>query len=160
MALIRQLPNSMQWCFRIFAPLTQVRGVLAICTLVAQMLASAASHPALAGEWMVICSEDGPVLMQGDISGNDTTPCPECEECQACNPASAANAVLPGHSVSRFHLVRPVGPLLSAEVLSTNPAQFWPDNRDPPLANQINTSDRTHRLSCAATPNQGGAPWT
>ncbi len=141
------------------AGLNWLRALLGICALVVQMLTPAAAHTANAGEWMVICGEDGPVLMQVSLSGDEPAPCPKCGKCEACQLVVSTGGILPVALVSRFEPKVEAIHSLPESSVGSNPAQFWHENRGPPLAH-ISLSDSARRLSHAVTPSKGGAPWT
>jgi len=139
--------------------LKRLRALMGICALILQMLAPVAAHSANSGEWMVICGADGPVLMQVQLSDDAPAPCPKCDDCKACQLSVSVGGVLSAPLTLRDLLAmtaehRPLGVSIAA-----NPAQFWHENRGPPLVQSL-ISDSLFRLSHAATLSQGDAPWT
>ena len=89
------------------------------------------------GIWIEICGEFGAEMVLMDVSGDETepaktAPCPDCGPCMLC--AATAPAVFPDFSVTRA----PGDAVLArfrghdADV-PPNDAQFWPDNRGPPV---------------------------
>ena len=139
--------------------LKRLRALMGICALILQMLAPVAAHSANSGEWMVICGADGPVLMQVQLSDNDPAPCPKCGECKACQLAISTGGILPLSLTLRDHpMIKTVHGLIDGAI-AANPAQFWHENRGPPLVQSL-ISDSLYRLSHAATLSQGDAPWT
>ncbi|OUS32973.1 hypothetical protein A9Q94_20985 [Rhodobacterales bacterium 56_14_T64] len=144
---------------RYFAGLNWLRALMGICALVLQMMAPAAAQTATPGDWMVICGEAGPVLMQVSLSGNEPAPCPKCEKCEACQLVVSTGGILPVSLVSRFVPKAVAADVMPQSIVGQNPAQFWYKNRGPPLA-QISLNDSARRLSHAVTPSKGGASWT
>jgi len=141
------------------AGLNWLRALMGICALVLQTMTPAAAQIANPGEWMEICGEDGPVLRQVSLSGDEPAPCPKCEKCEACQLVVSTGGILPVSLVSRFVPKAVVADVMPKSIVGKNPAQFWYENRGPPLA-LISLNDSASRLFHAATPNKGGAPWT
>lgn len=86
--------------------------------LILQMLAPAAARNG-EGSWIEICAEFGPVMMQVDLTGDQSTPdqtCPDCQECALC--ALSASGPLP---------VKATGP----DKIGLCAAQIRPDLNDP-----------------------------
>lgn len=130
---------------------------MGICALALQLIAPIAAHSANTGEWMVICGEDGPVLMQVQLSDDDPAPCPKCDECKSCQLVVSTGSISPPTLNSRdLPMVKAVHVLHEGNV-AANPAQFWHENRGPPLLHTTH-SDSATRLSHAVTLSQGGAP--
>lgn len=141
------------------AGLTWLQAVLACCALVLQMVMPAAAQSASAGEWMVICGQDGPVLTQVFLTDDTPVPCPDCGDCTACQLLCGADDLPPNGAGLVAMISAQTGPVQFAAILAVNPAQFWYENRGPPLYQGL------HRVSAfraphAATPSKGAAPWT
>lgn len=135
-------------------------GLLAVFALILQLLAPGVAR-ATNGEWVEICSEIGPVLMQIDVSGDETdqnSPCPKCKTCTLC-----AAAV-------------PFAPKFGAPVLTNNaeprdlsltdrridlPELRYqrPLTRGPPSAT-LDMTDRARSASMAMFCKIGDTPWT
>ena len=131
-------------------------GVLALLLqLIAPSMSSAGT-----GDWMEICSEQGPVLVQIDFSGEAPTevPCPKCETCALCvlNDTATDSPGAP-ERIQSFVVAQITRP--AAQSLSANPAQFWPLGRGPPRGPHDITK-RALRASIASIPKIGGAQWT
>ncbi|WIY26075.1 DUF2946 family protein [Parasedimentitalea psychrophila] len=141
------------------AGLTWLRALIGICALALQMLAPITAHSENSGEWMVICGEDGAVLMQVQLSDDEPAACPICGDCKACQLGVSAGGILTPTLRSRdFPAIEVVHGMHGGSV-APNPAQFWHENRGPPLVHTI-LSDSAWRLFHAVTLSQGGAPWT
>ncbi|WP_240482174.1 DUF2946 family protein [Ruegeria marisrubri] len=139
-----------------FQTLAGVVGVLLL--LLQSFLPTLAS--ADEGEWMEICSEAGPVLVQVDLEDDSdgTAPCPDCASCILC-AASGPALMAAAPELARPEVVQ-IGTLQGRDVYKPyNPAQFWPDNRGPPCASQ-NRNERAPRASTASTQVTGGALWS
>lgn len=107
----------------------------------------------------VICGADGPVEVRINADGEvDEAPCPECGDCPACLVLNAPFA-LPSGSLP-FGLQYAAAPAKGTpdSPLSENPAQFWPENRGPPLFTQVKTGFAC-RVSLSSEIS-GGQPWT
>lgn len=107
----------------------------------------------------VICGADGPVEVRMTTDGEiDEAPCPECGTCPSCLLLSTPFA-LPSGSAP-FGLQFAAGPSQQSldSPISENPAQFWPENRGPPLQTQVKSG-----FACRASLSSaihGGQPWT
>lgn len=141
------------------AGLSWLWALVGVCALVLQMLTPVAARAADMGEWMVICGEDGPMLIQVSLSGDEPTQCPKCESCDACQLIVSGGGLLPVTLVSRFVPKVESADVMAESSVGINPAQFWHENRGPPLA-QVRLNQDACRLSHVVTPSQGGAPWT
>lgn len=141
------------------AGLTWLRALIGICALALQMLAPIAAHAENAGQWMVICGEDGPVLMQVHLSGDEPARCPECDDCKTCQLVVSTGGISPPTLGSYGLPAIKDLPAHHQANAAPNPAQFWHEDRGPPLLHTI-FSDSAWRLSHAVTLSQGGAPWT
>lgn len=134
-------------------------GLVTVVALVLQLWAPAAAQ-ASDSTWVEICSEVGPVLIQMDLSDepSDPGPCPKCQDCALCAVADglSGNPMLKPVFAAHMAAVNPVCP---SQSVAPNPAQFWPDNRGPPVATQY-IIERALRASIASNPNIGGALWT
>ncbi|SDI43756.1 hypothetical protein SAMN04488026_100313 [Aliiruegeria lutimaris] len=91
------------------------------------------------GDLVEICSESGVLVLRIDADGNvidpEDAPCPECDDCQLC-----ANVAL-GDQPAQFRTIRETGHAVRPDWIATqpvkdNPAQFWADNRAPPLRSE------------------------
>lgn len=118
-----------------------------------------AAQSAGPGQWMVICGENGPVMTQVFLS--ETTPenCPKCDDCKACQQGFGTGGALPNQRTLAPVTSVQMRLVLSALSVVGNPAQFWHENRGPPL------DSAPHNLSAhlglhAATPTKGAASWT
>lgn len=136
-------------------------GGLAIFALVFQLLFPVAAQ-ANNSDWIEICAEQGPVMIQVDYSGDQpepvTDPCPKCQACALCALADVADP----STLSRVDMHVAVGRddlSKAAQCLIVNPAQYWPDTRGPPVAPR-NITERALRASIASIQNIGGALWT
>ncbi|MDP5219115.1 hypothetical protein Q5Y75_17995 [Ruegeria sp. 2205SS24-7] len=133
--------------------------LLGIALFVLQLLAPSLVR-AGGGEWIEICSDGAAVWIQIDEDGEEreSEPCPKCQNCMLCAVGSFAPlATVPGVSLTPA----PASARLSvpAQCEHHNPAQFWPDNRGPPLESQ-NHMIRALRVVLDFTPVTGGARWS
>lgn len=90
------------------------------------------------GDWMEICSEFGVVLKKVTMDDDDsgTTPsCPDCETCLFCYSIETTDPYIL-RSFDLVHLNDREPSLGAMQIVAPNPAQFWPDNRGPPLAKE------------------------
>ncbi|MBT3142496.1 hypothetical protein DS909_03555 [Phaeobacter gallaeciensis] len=134
---------------------------LAIFAVIFQLLFPVAAQ-ASNSDWIEICAEQGPVMIQVDYSGDEpepvTGPCPKCQACALCALADVTDPSI----LSRVDVQVAVGRddlSKAAQCLIVNPAQYWPDTRGPPVAPQ-NITERALRASIALIQNIGGALWT
>jgi Protein of unknown function (DUF2946) len=143
------------------ALLRALSGGLVIFALVFQLLFPVAAQ-STNSDWIEICAEQGPVLIQVDYSGDQpepvSAPCPKCQACALCALADAGDPSIISRvdmhvTVARTDLSK------AAQSLIVNPAQYWPDTRGPPVAPQ-NIIERALRASIASIQNIGGALWT
>ncbi len=150
------------FCFpRLGRPLRLALGragtVVAILALLLQIFAPTAAQ-AQDGMIAVICGQDGPVQVRLNAAGDvEEAPCPECGDCAFCLLVSSPVAVPTDSLPSGLQLA--VSDSLSSlsSVFSVNPAQFWPENRGPPLQTQNNSG-----LACRSTHRallSGDRPW-
>lgn len=133
--------------------------MLGVALIVLQLLAPSLVR-AGGGEWIEICSDGAAVWIQIDEDGEEreSEPCPKCRNCTLCAVGSIAPlAAVPGVSLTS----RPAKARfsVSAQCKYHNPAQFWPDNRGPPLETQDHMI-RALRVALDFTPVTGGAPWS
>lgn len=136
-----------------------VKALVASCALLLQLVLPVGSHPANAGEWMVICGSEGPALVQVQLADEDQETCPMCDSCQMCGEFNSTNALLSGTGVPADLSHSSNKTVICNDVVGANPAQFWPASRGPPLA-QVFTVGLFSQRPNAATPNKGGASWT
>ncbi|NIZ62391.1 hypothetical protein DL239_15570 [Sedimentitalea sp. CY04] len=141
--------------------LNWLRALIGVCALTVQMLAPIAAHSANTGDWMEICGEDGPALMQVQLSDDEQAPCPKCDECKFCQLVVSTGNI-PNPALNSYSL--PVVTAISVQHegnVEANPAQFWHENRGPPnLISHTNPSDGICRPSIDETLSKGGASWT
>ena len=143
------------------ACLNWLRTLIGVCALTVQMLAPIAAHSANTGDWMEICGEDGPVLMQVQLSDDEQAPCPKCDECKFCQLAVSTGSI-PSPVLTSYNLsaVKALHVCFEGTV-EANPAQFWHENRGPPIAApHAKDSENACRLSIDETLSKGGASWT
>lgn len=120
-------------------------GLICVFALLLQVILPTTAQ-ASGGIWVEICGEFGAQTVLMDVSGDDPAPaepapCPDCGPCVLC--AVAPLVILPDmtitHSDTQAFLTR--FQAIAADV-PPNDAQFWPDNRGPPLRHAfINTLD-------------------
>lgn len=117
--------------------------LLAVVALLLQLLLPGIARAAN-GDWIEICSESGPVLIQVDAEpGSSDAVCPKCKDCVLCA------AAVPGVSTSQTWLMLA---LPATRSLSLTDVEFSlaetrfqrPLTRGPPMND---------------TPNIGGASW-
>lgn len=140
------------------AALQRAGTVVALLALLLQTFAPGAAQ-AQDGMIAVICGADGPVEVRMTADGEvDEAPCPECGDCPSCLLLSAP-FVLPSSSApfgSQYAAV--ASPRSPDSPNSENPAQFWPENRGPPLSTIVKSG-----FACRASLSSeisGGQPWT
>lgn len=144
--------------------LRRFSAVLALCALVIAQLLPGIAAASGTGEWVEICSESGVVLKQVELGGSDTPesdpqmPCPDCMACVFCAALDSA-AVLSDPISAAAIAARTQRGTMGSQDAPTNPAQFWPDNRGPPRAEEQITSTGTRVLAKVSTLTIGGAPW-
>lgn len=139
------------------AVLRRAGAVVALLALLLQTFAPGAAQ-AQDGMIAVICGAEGPVEVRMNADGEvDEAPCPECGTCPSCLLLSTPYA-LPSSSAP-FGLKFAAASLQSpGSPRSENPAQFWPENRGPPLFTQVESG-----FACRAFLSSeicGGQPWT
>jgi len=140
--------------------LIRLRALIGICALALQMLAPIAAHSANTGEWIVICGENGPELIQVQLSDEAPSPCPKCDECTFCQlMASTGNTPSSALNSRDLPMIKALHVHHGGNVMA-NPAQFWHENRGPPRFQTTPISDGASRPSHAATLSQGGVPCT
>lgn len=133
--------------------------VFGVLLLMMQVLAPAMAQASAGGEWVVICSELGPVEVRvslDDGSPVNDTGCPECEACVLCVAGDQVITPQVSH-VSLFVVATLSLDWAENSVQSVNPAQYWPDCRGPPLA-KIILKTRTGHAPLASIHNTGEAP--
>jgi len=131
--------------------------LIGVLALLMQMLPALASSEE--GTWIEICSDLGPVMMQIDGSGDNggEPACPECEDCTLCATATPS-------TLANNHVLRTKSLTIRAAgfVVQTNtrelPRHLRPVTRGPPQGKEQRAA-HLPRLSPAATPLNGGAPW-
>ncbi len=98
------------------------------------MPASAASHGD--GDLIEICSEYGVSVVRIDDTGNVTdpedAPCPKCSDCPVCAIIAVGDMPTNTTAVTATTLGQRLL-LRGAQPYKENPAQFWANNRGPPL---------------------------
>ena len=141
-----------------FSRLVAVLSVLCVISVQVSPVAASASGD---GMWIEICSEFGVVMKQVDLSGDgetDESPCPACAQCPFCAIWDAdAVPTVQGAAVQGF--VLRCEPALGSQTVIANPAQFWPDNRGPPTAEETARMP-VHDVAKAPFSNPGGVPWS
>ncbi|WP_068116840.1 DUF2946 family protein [Tropicimonas marinistellae] len=114
------------------------------------------------GTLIEICSEFGVAKVRVDAEGNivetSGTPCPKCEDCALCcaDVASAAPNAGTLHSPIDLPSIEPARVRTSD---TENPAQFWADNRGPPVRTPIEIGPAME-LFMASPWIEGRTPWT
>lgn len=111
-------------------------GWVCILALMLQVILPTSAH-ASGGFWVEICGEFGAETVLMDVAGDETLPvdgepCADCGPCVLC--AAASPAVFSDIAVTgvQYDIVSTRYSEISAD-LPPNEAQFWPDNRGPPL---------------------------
>ena len=140
------------WC--------SVAGLLAVFALILQLLSPGLVR-ASDGEWIEICSELGPVMMQIDFSADETDqnkPCPKCETCTLC---AAAIPAAPGFGASAPANKDEPRTLTLIEWRTDLSGQRYqrPQSRGPPTATPDMT-DRARYAPMAMSRKAGDTPWT
>lgn len=135
--------------------------LLALCALVVVQVAPVAAAAYRHSAWVEICSENGIMLKQIDVSdenGSERDNCPECAQCPFCAmPDFDTKIIVPAAVKSGFATRQ--GAVGTAQANIANPAQFWPENRGPPLADET-VRPRARDLAKAATFQVGDLPWS
>jgi len=134
---------------------------LGIILLVLQMLVPQTGQAA-GGNWIEICSEYGAVEIQVDLDGIplDSPPandieCPECPTCALC-ALTGVVAIETAAIATGFDASVLTPDWYGRENCTPNPAQFWPDNRGPPLAKA--STEHMGLRALALIPTKGEVP--
>lgn len=143
---------------------TRFAAVVALCSLVFLQLFPLAASAAGNGEWIEICSDSGVVLVKVDLSGetedsNSHGKCPDCAQCPFC-ALSGFEAVLAIQPAANHDSLKLGGTFVASQRVMFNAAQFWPDNRGPPLAGKKTRQKRTFDSAKASLYRNGDAPCT
>ena len=140
------------------AALQRAGAVVALLALLLQAFAPGAAQ-AQDGMIAVICGADGPVEVRMNADGEvDEAPCPECGDCPSCLLLSAPYTLPSGSVPFGLQFAAGTSPRSPDSPNSENPAQFWPENRGPPLFTQVQSG-----LACRTSLSSeisGGQPWT
>lgn len=128
-----------------------------IISLMLQVLVPVSAQ-ASEGAWIEICGESGAELVRVDVSAGETQPsdmtnCTDCGPCVLCAVAEPVIAPEPAHallSIIIVHTQQPIG----VDAIKPNAAQFWPDNRGPPVW-QANTQKVDHSPMISSLSSRG-----
>lgn len=132
-----------------------------ICALVILQAVPVTARSSEDGAWFEICSEAGIVLKKIDMSDapdTENTPCPKCSQCPFCAIAGL-DVILASTFAGKTEFFVAPKSFRASQTNVANAAQFWPDNRGPPLAEGY----IQHHLRDAAkgfTIQFGDAPWS
>jgi DUF2946 family protein len=140
-------------------PARVLTGFLGALALLMQLLVPSFSSAAQS-DWIEICAEQGPILVQID-SGTGTPveqDCPKCSSCLLCAVGDAAVDSRAG-AVTVPGLLADSGRIRALDVIPARSAPLWPSGRGPP-AETVDIILRATRASSAITFKTGGASWT
>jgi len=144
----------------------RLSAALALCLMVFLQVAPGIAGAAAKGEWVEICSEFGVILKQVALNGDslpegenkNDVPCPLCAACAFC-AALESEGILPEQHQARAGIGGRCSRALRAlQNVAANPAQFWPDNRGPPLGTQHKQA-HLRASPKASIQTVGGAFW-
>ena len=106
---------------------------LGVLFLVLQMFVPVVAQAASGSAQIEICSEFGAIEITIAADGDTASDCPDCPACAQCS----LNHTIAPELATRLACFD-AAPLpwvpYKADLIVQNPAQFWPDNRGPPLA--------------------------
>ncbi len=144
--MIAGFAHIIRQTLRSFARSDNLRGMMAILVILAICLQMIAPNIAKAAdlEWMVICSDDGAIMVQVDFS-EDTPhePCPDCETCVFCATASEGA----DQSNSDWHMLTVLIAKEATQPISLarwDGDYLWPVTRGPP-SGKSEKKDRVFR---------------
>ncbi|MCP9481380.1 hypothetical protein NNA36_05350 [Shimia sp. CNT1-13L.2] len=134
---------------RLFVP------VLGMLALILQMILPAVSQ-ASEGEWIEICAEYGPVMMQIDFEDEEgEAPCPDCGDCVMCAVSVPGLSDADPMIVSVAASLSEEAPLVGG-IAPEGVRWLRPITRGPPAAPQVRT-DRAPCAFMAYSLSEGGA---
>ncbi len=152
--------SEISMCFRPLADsLRFLMATAGILALMFQLLLPVVAQ-ASGGDWIEICSEAGPVMMQLDAKdeGDTSDQCPRCKNCTLC--VVTASVLNTGFAeIFDADRTQMIAVIWHHPELRSVSKYARPEARGPPRATQY-TSDCAPRAAIATPLNTGGALWT